>query len=155
MGPSTPPPLDFDHQPGFEIRTKHKEAIRQLHGFGAKSTAELMTRYKLSKSTIHHVLEYDKPERARAGRKGRPVKLTNAKVDEIIEFLSDSWEDRILDWEHLRDQFQLKVTPETLVTRLKQKGYHRCVACQKPFLTAAQVLARLLWAIAHIFWTVE
>ena len=56
-----------------------------------------MTRYKLSKSTIYHVLEYDKPERARARRKGRPVKLINAKVDEIIEFLSDSWEDRILD----------------------------------------------------------
>jgi hypothetical protein len=27
------------------------------------------------------------------------------------------------------------------------------MACQKPYLTAAQVLARFLWAIAHIFWT--
>ena len=39
--------------------------------------------------------------------------------------------------------------------RLKQRGYHRCVACQKPYLTLAQVTARLLWAIAHIFWTHE
>jgi hypothetical protein len=38
---------------------------------------------------------------------------------------------------------------------LKQRGYFRCVACQKPFLTPAQVIGRLLWAITHIFWTVE
>jgi hypothetical protein len=29
------------------------------------------------------------------------------------------------------------------------------VACQKPYLTIAQVISRLLWAIAHIFWTKE
>ena len=63
--PTTPPPLDFDHQDGFEIHIKHKEAIRQLHGFGGKTTEELMARYKLTKSTIYHVLDYDRPERAR------------------------------------------------------------------------------------------
>jgi hypothetical protein len=29
------------------------------------------------------------------------------------------------------------------------------VACQKPYLIAAQVLGRFLWAITYIFWTVE
>lgn len=29
------------------------------------------------------------------------------------------------------------------------------MACQEPYLTAAQVLARFLWAIAHIFWHEE
>ena len=29
------------------------------------------------------------------------------------------------------------------------------MACQKPYLTTAQVLARFLWAIAHIIWTKE
>jgi hypothetical protein len=42
MPSPTPPPLDFDHQPGLEIATKHKEAIRQLHGFAEKSVEELM-----------------------------------------------------------------------------------------------------------------
>jgi hypothetical protein len=28
---TTPPPLDFDHEKGFEIPIKHKKAIRQLH----------------------------------------------------------------------------------------------------------------------------
>jgi hypothetical protein len=60
--PTTPPPLVFNYASGFEINTKHKEAIRQLYGFGEKSTAELMERYKLGKSTIHCVLKYNAPE---------------------------------------------------------------------------------------------
>ena len=34
MSSITPPSLDFIHQRGFEILTKHKEAIRQLHWYG-------------------------------------------------------------------------------------------------------------------------
>ena len=95
--PTTPPPLDFDHKPGFEIATKHKNAIRELHGFGGKTTEELMDRYKLSKSTIGHILSYDKPERARPTRTGRPQILTDLRVYEIIEYLSETWDNRCLD----------------------------------------------------------
>jgi len=34
MAPSTPPLDDWHYKKGFEIATKHKEAIRQLHWFG-------------------------------------------------------------------------------------------------------------------------
>lgn len=95
-----------------------------------------MARYKLSKSTIYHVLDYDHPERARPTRTGRPKKLSDKKVNEIIEYLSESWEHRILNWTELRDHLELDCTPETLATRLKQRGYRRCTACQKPYLTA-------------------
>jgi hypothetical protein len=71
--PPTPPPLDFDHQPGFEIPTKHKEAIRQLHGFAGKLVEELMARYQLGKSTINRILSYEYLERARPTRTGRPL----------------------------------------------------------------------------------
>ena len=114
-----------------------------------------MARYKLTKSTIYHVLDYDRPERARPTRTGRPQILTNIRVDEVIKYLSDTWENRCLYWTHLRDELKLPCIPEHLARRLKQRGYFRCVACQKPYLTAAQVLARFLWAITHIFWTTE
>jgi hypothetical protein len=60
-----------------------------------------------------------------------------------------------LNYVALRSGLQLECSVETLDRRLKQRGYFRCVACQKPYLTAAQVLARLLWAITHLFWTIE
>ena len=60
-----------------------------MHGFGGMTTEELMARYKLTKSTIYHVLDYDRPERARPIRTGRPQILTNTRVDEVIKYLSD------------------------------------------------------------------
>ena len=76
MAPSTPP-LQFDHKPGFEIPTKHKEAIRQLHGFAGKSVEQLMARYKLGKSTILYILSYKRPKHARPTRTGRLQELPN------------------------------------------------------------------------------
>ncbi len=89
--PTTPPPLDFDNKPGFEIPIKHKEAIRQLYGFAGKSVKELIARYRLSKSTILHILLYEHPERARPTRTGRPQELPDTQVNTIIEYLLESW----------------------------------------------------------------
>jgi dephospho-CoA kinase len=94
--PPTTPPLDFDHQPGYEIPTKHKEAIRQLYGFAKVPIARLMVRYNLGRSTITKILDYDKPERTRRKR-GSATILSDLKVDEIIEYLSTSWDTRVLD----------------------------------------------------------
>jgi len=41
--PPTTPPLVFNHLPGEEIETKHKEAIRQLYGFGKVPIKALIT----------------------------------------------------------------------------------------------------------------
>jgi hypothetical protein len=56
------PLLDFDHQKGFEIPTKHKEAIRQLHWFGEVPKLQLQERYHLGNTIINRILEYKTPE---------------------------------------------------------------------------------------------
>ena len=88
---TTPPPLDFDYQSGFKIATKHKEAIRQLYGFVGKLVEELMARYKLSKSTILHILSYEHPEHARPTWIGRLLELTDSQINTIIEYLSETY----------------------------------------------------------------
>jgi hypothetical protein len=96
MAPTTPPPLDFNHQKGFEIPTKHKEAIRQLHWFGKVPDCALMVRYRLGNTIIRKILGYSAPERRRPHRTGPTFLLSNAKVDEIILYCAESWENRIL-----------------------------------------------------------
>jgi hypothetical protein len=91
--PTTPPPFVFDHIP-----TKHKEAIRELHGFEEKLIAELMEYYKLGKTIIHRVLVYDAPEQARPGRIGRPQLLTDIRVNKIIEYCTENWEQWTIDY---------------------------------------------------------
>ena len=148
---TTPPPLDFDHLPGFEVPTKHKEAIRQLHWFSHVPISMIAVRYELGESSIRRILSYNYPERKRRNRTGPAFLLSDAQVDNIIEYCSESWEHRIIKYDVLRTELGLKCSVQTLERRLKQRGYFRCTACQKPFLTKAQVIGRFLWAMAHIF----
>jgi transposase len=96
MPPGTPP-LQFNHQPGQQIPTKDKEAIRQLYGFAKIPIEGLMAQYKLGRSTITKILEYKAPECSRNSRTGRPSLLTDKQVDEIIEYAAEFWEHRVLD----------------------------------------------------------
>ena len=141
---ATTPPLDFDHHKGDKIPTKHKEAIRQLHWFAKVPVCQLATRYDLGESTICRVLQYDKPERTRPGRVGPKQKLTDAKMDEIIEYCAENWEQRIMNYEVLVRELDLDCAASTLRNRLHQRGYYRYVAYQKPYLTVTQVLRRFL-----------
>ena len=76
--------------PGREIRTKHKEAIRQLYKQAKFLVKKLINVYKLGKSTIIKIFSYDAPERARLTRTGQPKILSDVQVDKIIEYLSES-----------------------------------------------------------------
>ena len=96
--PPTTPPFVFNHAPGFEIETKHKEAIRQLYSFAKIPIEQIMERYRLSKSTVIQILGYPAPERKRLARTGRPKELSDTQVDDIIEYLSSSWDNRVLNW---------------------------------------------------------
>jgi len=127
--PPTTPPLDFNHLPGEEIPTKHKEAIRQLYGFAKVPIEDLIARYKLGKSTICRVLSYNQPERARPARTGRPTLLSDSRVDKITEHLFELWDNRILKYFEVVEELNLPCTAISLEHRLKQRGYHRCVAC--------------------------
>jgi hypothetical protein len=54
---STPLPLEL--LLGYEVPTKHKEAIRQLYGFAKMPVEVIMDQYKLSKSGVHKILDYE------------------------------------------------------------------------------------------------
>jgi hypothetical protein len=115
---TTTPPLDFTHEPGFEIPTKHKEAIRQLHWFTKVPVCQLETRYKLCNSSIRRILSYDSPERARPGRVGLAKKLTDIKMDEVIKYCSENWQQRIMQYDVLIRELQLDCAPAILKKRL-------------------------------------
>jgi transposase len=144
-----------DHVPGKEILTEHKEAIRQLYKQAKFIPAHLAVLYNVGESTINRVLRYDQITRERPTRTGRPHLLNDVQINWIIEWLSETYRQRTLNWVKVHDELGLRCSVKTLECRLKQRGYFRYVACQKPYLTPDQVHARFLWAIAHIFWHLE
>jgi hypothetical protein len=72
MEPATPPNPMPDHQLGYEILTKHKEAIRQLRFLANWGPSQLAKVYRTGRSTINRILKYDIPERIQPTRTGRP-----------------------------------------------------------------------------------
>jgi len=60
-----------------------------------------------------------------------------------------------MNWWKVREELGFACSIDTLKRRMHQRGYYRYIAYQKPYLTLIQVMARYLWVIAHIFWTVE
>jgi hypothetical protein len=111
---ATTPPLDFDYKKGFEIPIKHKEAIRQLYWFGKIPNLQLQERYHLGDTIIDRLLSYNTPSRKRPTRIGRPKKLSDAQVDVIIEYLSENYKQRCLDYNHLVLELKLNVIATTL-----------------------------------------
>jgi hypothetical protein len=106
--PSTPPLDDWHYKKGFEITTKHKEAIRQLHWFGKVPICMLMLRYKgLEESSIRKILNYPYPERRCPNRRGPTFLLSDQEVDEIIIYCSQRWETRIMNWGKVREELGL------------------------------------------------
>jgi hypothetical protein len=132
-----------EHLLGYEIPTKHKEAMRQLHKFAKIGLLQLEGYYELGESTVQRILQYDYPERARPTRTGRPREsLNDQEVRDIIEYVSESHEHRVLNWVQLHDELKLSCSLKTLERRLKEAGYFCYTACQKPYLTQVQARAR-------------
>ena len=101
-----------DHQPGYEILTKHKEAIRQLHKFAKIGLQQLQGYYSLADSTVRKILRYDVPERARPTRTGRPRESLNTQeVRDVIEYISTNHATRQLNWLQLRNELKLSYSP--------------------------------------------
>jgi transposase len=127
MDPPTTPPM-LDYVPGDEILTEHKEAIRQLYKQAKFIPSHLVVLYHVGEATINRVLRYDTIHRARPTRTGRPHLLNNAQVNWIIEWLSETYRQRTLNWIKVHNELNLSCTIKTLEVRLKQRGYFRCVA---------------------------
>jgi hypothetical protein len=140
---------------GEEIKTKHKEAIRQLYKFAKIGLQQLEGYYDLGDSTIRKILSYDVPERVRPTRTSRPRESLNAQeVCDVIKYVSTNHATRELGWVQLRNKLKLTCSPATLKRRCNKAGYYSSIKCQKPYLSQVQANARWLWAITHIFWTI-
>jgi hypothetical protein len=155
MEPTTPPNPMPEHQLNYEILTKYKEAIRQLRFLANWGPSQLAHTYRTGRSTINRILKYDAPERARPTWTGRPRLLNQQQVYDIIDYISFSYKHRCLDYFQLKTELQLDCSIDTLERRLKEQGYYRCVACQKPYLTLKQSAQRWLYGLQHLFWTVQ
>jgi hypothetical protein len=136
------PPMP-DYIPGYEILTKHKEAIRQLYKFAKIGLQQLEGYYDLTYTTIRKILQYDVPKRTRPTCTGRPRESLNIQeVRDIIEYISTDYSTKVINWIQIHNELKLSCSVKTFKCRCKEAGYYSCICCQKPYLSKAQANAR-------------
>ena len=86
---------------------------------------------------------------------GRPSQLSDAQVDEIIDFITASKVGRQMAYKTVVKILELGVTDKCLGRALKKRGYTRCVALQKPPISEKNRLLRLEFAEEHRSWGFE
>lgn len=87
-------------------------------------------------------------------RPGRPRRMTAEQEEQLIAYLSTSRETRRMTFQELSSTvFNGIFGLYTIRSTLRRLGYSRCLARQKPPLSASHKQRRVEWAKAHENWT--
>ena len=128
--------------------------VHLLRDIGWKQQ-DIATKLAISIDTVRYAIKTRAtPQHNKAGR---PSKLSDAQVDEIITWISSSTRNRRLPFYKVTAELfpNSEISVDTLRYALKKRGYKRYVALRKPPLSAKNKEDRLRWAIEHLDWTIN
>jgi transposase len=146
MPPSTPPRRHLTRDQRLQIRT--------LRGIGL-TYERIASHLKVSYQQVQRACQAEQSTPKK--HTGRPSKLSQEQVDELIAYIRQSRETRRTSYLRLAT----KVFPHwgvgeyAIRSSLRRAGYRRYIALAKPPLSEANRQKRLDWAREHIQWTPE
>lgn len=88
-------------------------------------------------------------------RPGRPPLLTQAQIEELVDFVCASQQNRRMSYEQLANTLDFGVGRHAIRTALLKEGFHRRLAMRKPPISEKNRQIRLQWATDHVNWTME
>jgi transposase len=115
-------------------RVRYKTLV--YSGYSQRHAAELVG---APESTARYWLK--RPDRVQKPCGTKP-KISNQKVQEIIDWFTGHYDRRILSLKEIREQFNLDCYDNTLLAVFARLGYHYHVPDCKPFLSKQNRLKR-------------
>lgn len=151
LGPIPHPPIRRPRAP--ELTRDQKRDCQLLHSIGWSYS-------QIHKHTGYTVRQIGGAcsEQARATpkkRDGRPPLLTQAQVEELVEFVCASSINRRMSFVKLAEVLDFGVKKQAIRTALLREGFHRRLAMRKPPISEKNRQLRLAWALEHVNWTLE
>ena len=128
--------------------------VHLLHDIGWKQK-DIATKLSITIDTVRYAIKTRAtPQHIKAGR---PPKLSNTQVDEIITWISSSTRNRRLPFYRVTAELfpDGEISVDTLRYALKKRGYKRYVALRKPPLSVKNKRDRLQWALDHVNWSIN
>lgn len=141
------------HTKGQEWDTPTRAKVRALRAAG-KSYKEIKDAIggRLQRSTIQRIIKAPSSKRSRKGKQYKPKKLTLRDIRQIRRYVEASWDHRCASWARIKADLNLNTFTTCIRRTLKTLGYHRCIACPRPFINRKQALKRLYFCKKHRWW---
>jgi transposase len=133
-----------------DLTRDQRRDIRLLHSIGW-SYSKIRIHTKATIKQIRTALVRGTPQK----RSGRPPILTQAQIEELIEFISASTINRRMSYEKLSEVMQFGVGKKGIRAALEREGYNRRLATRKPPISEKNRVIRLAWAQEHLNWSLE
>lgn len=136
-----------------EWLTPRRARVQSLFIDGQMRKRAIAKKLQMPRSTVQDILNSSTTRRGGKARSGRPPKLSHKDVDNVLAFLGKSFSRRILPWNEIIKECNLDVSDNTLRRALAKRGYRKCVACPKPFISESAQQQRLEFIAEHKDWT--
>ncbi len=148
IGPIPHPSIRPSKAP--ELTRDQRRDIQLLSSIGW-SYSQIRKHTKATISQIRTALIKATPRK----RSGRPPLLTQAQVEELVEFVCASSTNRRMSFQKLAEVMDFGAKKDAIRTALLREGFHRRLAMRKPPITEKNRRLRLAWAHEHVNWSIE
>lgn len=145
-------PYSDTSAPKQQLTYCQKTVIWSLSLFAGWSVSRISERLSIPTTTVHDALR--RPITPPEPKQGRKL-IKDADLYHIVRLIEEDPTLRRLTYAGLRDRLQLTCSVSTIRRALREVGFRRCVAIQKPFLSPKHMAARLEFAIEVFQWPVE
>ena len=106
-------------------------------------------------ATIRQIQYVNQHQTTPRRRSGRPPTLTDAQIEELIDFIRLSRTNRRMSYKSLAKAMDWGVSEHVIRQALEKHGFHRRIALRKPPISEKNRRLRLQWATEYLNWTRE
>jgi len=141
---------------GKELTEARRRTIYALRVHAGWTIRRIAQNLNIPRSTTHRLSVEGQHGKFKAKqRTGRPQIVTPIIRNKLVSIATASAHNRRLPFSSLASLIGLRLSTEVVRRALREEGFNRRVARQKPFLTATQKANRYNWALEHASWGIE
>ena len=98
--------------------------------------------------TLHIRYQINGPSDRTGGYKhsGRPFLLSEAQVDKLEDKVHGTFAKREVTWKELGEHCGFQISGRSIQRAMEARGYKKCTACQKPWLTELAIKQRVCFS---------
>lgn len=147
------PRAPIKHHKAPDLTRDQRRDILLLHDIGWKYK-QIHCFTKATITQVHNTLK-DGGKATPRKRCGRAPILTQAQIEELVEYVCSSSDTRRMTYTQLAEAMDFGVKRDAIGRALEQEGFHRRLAMRKPPISPTNQRLRYEWALEHVNWTLD